>query len=180
MSRYHDDLDGEAMPYGLWQANLERALKGRRGQQVLRDLRDALLALPQPRLIEGALCTVGPLQRMQDMPDGWGQHAALGAKVEEQGEGVCGVGAYLWHKKVKAGMDPDEAFASLPTLLDDDSDLWDTARLAKQAGIVWTLAWDLAMRNDETLGHCTPEERYEKFLAWIEQELRDREASNAR
>lgn len=171
MSRYHDDGDYDTMPAGLWDANLERALKGRRGQQVLRDLRDALAALPEPRLIEGALCTVGARRRMESGPSDWLDHAALGAKAQEQGEGVCAIGAYLWHRKVKAGMDPDEAFASLPPLLDEDSGLWETADLARRAGVTFTLAWDLAMRNDEVFSAKSPEERHAAFLAWIDGQL---------
>jgi len=172
MSRYSDDYDGDGMPAALWEANLERAIKGKRGQQVLRDLRDALTALPQPRLIEGALCTVAPLRRMQQEPAApWLPRAALGAKVEEQGEGVCAVGAYLWWRNVGAGMTPEDAFAALPTLLDENSDMWETADLARRAGVTLTLAYDLAYRNDETLGHLPPEERHARFIEWIDAKL---------
>jgi hypothetical protein len=171
MSRYYDDCEDGAMPAQLWEANLERAIKGKRGQQVLRDLRDALTALPQPRLIEGALCTVNPLQRMAQAPDNWLAHTEIGAKVDEQGEGVCGVGAYLWWQNVKAGMTAEEAFAALPTMADETSDLWETADLARKAGVTFTLAWHLAYRNDETLGHLSPEERHTRFIAWIDSKL---------
>jgi len=171
MSRYSDDYDGDGMPAALWEANLERAIKGKRGQQVLRDLRDALTALPQPRLIEGALCTVGPLQRMAGASANWLSPAEIGAKVEEQGEGVCAVGAYLWWRNLRAGMTPEDAFAALPTLLDEASDLWETADLARRAGVTLTLAYDLAYRNDETFGHLSPEERHARFIEWIDSKL---------
>ena len=51
--------------YKLWQANCRRSIKGAKGQQALRELRDALLALPGKRLISGALerdgefCAIG-------------------------------------------------------------------------------------------------------------------------
>lgn len=170
MSRYEYDGDG-AMPYGLWRSNVDRALKGKRGKQALRDLREALLALPEPRLIEGALCTVDPEQRASHSAGP--QRDWRLAELREHGEGVCAIGAYLWHQKVKAGMDPAEAFGSLPTYADSDgADLHDTARLAEDtAPITYTLAWEIAIRNDETWGGKTPEERYTAFMAWIDGEL---------
>lgn len=51
----------------LWQANLNRHLLGKKGQRYLRELKDALLALPEKRLIAGALakngevCAIGAL-----------------------------------------------------------------------------------------------------------------------
>jgi hypothetical protein len=46
-----------------------------------------------------------------------------------------------------------------------------TAGLGQQAGLTYTLAWELAYRNDETYERMTPEERYTAFLAWIDREL---------
>jgi hypothetical protein len=170
MSRY--EYDGEAaMPYGLWRANVKRAMSSRRGRQALCDLREALLALPEPVLIEGALCSVNPQQRASAYHHEWMRNSAR-SNFEDMGEGVCAIGAYMWHRKVKAGMDPAEAFDSLPTLLDSESDLHDTAKLAQaEADITYTLAWELAYKNDETFEGMTPEERYTAFLAWIDAEL---------
>ena len=171
MSRYGDDHDGEDFPNqaALWEASYQRALKGRRGRETLADLREALTALPDKRLIGSALCTVGADKRREEIGR-WGRQEFTWL-IEEQGEGVCAIGAYLWHKQVKAGADPARAFASLPTLLDTDSDLWETAALARDAGVAITLAWRLAYRNDETFGGMTPEERYAAFIAWIDREL---------
>jgi hypothetical protein len=170
MSRLGDDNYDEEFPNqaALWHANAERALKGKRGRQALRDIRDALLALPEPKLIEGALCTVNPDKRTEGINDKW----YLREKVENDGEGVCLIGALLWHRKVKTGMDTAEAFGSLPTLADYNHDLSETANLAvSETGMAFTLAWILACRNDETYRDKTPEERYTVFLAWIDEEL---------
>ena len=57
-----EDFGGQ---FELWQANCRRSIKGAKGQQALRELRDALLALPTKRLISGALesngefCAIG-------------------------------------------------------------------------------------------------------------------------
>lgn len=64
--------DGDNPAALLWYPTLERALRGKRGGKVLREMRDALLALPDQRLIEGEIVT-------------------------KEGD-VCAVGAYLRHK----------------------------------------------------------------------------------
>ncbi len=196
MSRYndYDDYEGEPeqiLAMGRWEHNARVALKGKRGRKALQELREALMALPEHRLIEGAVCTVGAEQRRARIeaqeraiwermnpewrpaePDLEGV-ADLDALVRSEGEGVCAVGALVWHRKVKAGDDPAEAFASLPDLADEGTDaLNETAHLAKeQAGLTFTLAWELAYRNDETFDRMTPEERWTAFVAWIDREL---------
>jgi hypothetical protein len=64
-----EDYPGQ---FDLWQANCRRSLSGKCGQKELRVLRDALVALPDKRLIHGSL-------------------------VNEDGE-VCAIGAYARHK----------------------------------------------------------------------------------
>lgn len=177
MSRFGDDADYDYDPVRqrLWDANYERALKGKRGRKALTDLRAALLALPERKLIDGALCTVNPGRRH---PGDRITRFEFEELIEDKGPGVCAVGALLWHRKVKAGMDPAEAFDSLPTMPDYDSDLLDTAQLAvREAGLAFPLAWMLAYRNDEMLDGQTPEERYEAFLAWIDAELAETAAA---
>jgi hypothetical protein len=214
MSRFTDnDGDDEfwMLDQGRWQHNYRQALKGKRGRQALRDLREALLALPEKRLIEGAVCTVGGLdgrapamadeefaRRLAEHEAAWtasGRYLSpdyprkaaeidreereedrekLAGVIERQGEGVCLIGAYLWHKNVKAGMDPGEAFAAVPAVFGETGDgdpLWETAGLAAKAGLARTLAWELAYKNDETFGNMTPEQRYTASLAWIDAEL---------
>jgi hypothetical protein len=214
MSRFREgDYEGEPeeiLAQGRWEHNARRALKGKRGRKALADLREALLALPEPRLIEGALCITADVDAVlpeitdeeiavsaaksaawraeSGLPPVTAEDARHGARwmreerteareryaalVAAQGCGVCAVGAYLWHQKVTAGMDPAEAFGSLPHVFDDGSDeLSETATLGQQAGLAYTLAWELAYRNDETYDRMTPEERWTAFLAWIDGEL---------
>lgn len=203
MSRFGDyDGDGEDYANGgdLWTARARMALEGKRGRAALADLRDALLALPEKRLISRALCTVDmdtrvttELERTYPI-ESWMNGPTRGETVEErlarrqayihhdrqelvelaaeQGSGVCAIGAYVWWQKVKGGMAPDEAFAALPTIADvEGSGDYDTAEAGQQAGLTWTLAWQLAYRNDEAWEALTPEHRYVEFLAWIEQQL---------
>jgi hypothetical protein len=215
MSRYSDSDYGDdelaVLAQGRWQRNARATLKSKRGRKALAEIRDALLALPEPRLIEGALCTVGGPERVPEVTDaeiddhvarlrGAGLYRDDDARRDEtarwmredrederravaesigslgQGCGVCVNGALLWHRLVKGGMTPDEAFAALPSAAtSDDGDLMgETARIAeKDAGIAYTLAYELAFRNDETYQRMTPEERWSAFLAWINAELGD-------
>lgn len=223
MSRYkeYDDYDGspeQILAAGRWERNARAALKSKRGRKALAALREALLALPEKRLVSGALCTTGdPLARYPEVTDeeaaaeharAVGLYVSTGAGPEEaarwadqsvrwmrerrdeeraaftevagrEGAGVCALGAYAWYLKVRDGADPEEAFASLPSLTgDEDSDaLSETAEIGKEAGMAYTLAWELAYRNDEIFKAktrdepYTPEDRYTAFLAWIDSQL---------
>jgi hypothetical protein len=214
VSRYCDsdggwDDDAAVLAYGRWQNNARRVFKSKRGRQALAEIRDALLALPEPRLIANALCTAADVDTVLPVitdeqiarevassrawyaEHGWdwrpGYAAERGAAMREerekerrqytetaaaQGAGVCLVGAYLWHRKIRDGLDPASAFGSLPVILDDESDsLEETAHLGQDAGLAYTLAWELGFRNDEIYKRMTPEERYTAYLAWIEQKL---------
>ena len=184
MSRFSDDYSEENFPNegALWHANAKRALRGRKGRKALAELREALLALPEKRLIEGALCTVGATAEAEAMPETLpsfdGSRTIANYEREDllevvkQGEGVCAMGALAWYRKVKAGVDPQEAFTQLPRLLAEDGGDVETASLGeRELGLTFTLAWTLASRNDETFGGLTPEARYEAFLTWIDERL---------
>lgn len=161
MSRFSDWDGEEDFPNQaeFWWKRAQLALEGRRGRKALAALREALLALPEPRLIESALCK--PI-----VEDG----AVVGGEV-------CVIGAYLWHQKVKAGMDPVAAFASLPDVRGDDEDDYcgqagvETAKAGRAAGLTYTLAYELAFQNDEDYSGYTPEERHAHFLEWIDAQL---------
>lgn len=67
MSRFAFDNDEyDPLAAGRWEWNLEQAIKGKRGQKALRELEEALLSMPQRRLIaselatpSGEVCTLG-------------------------------------------------------------------------------------------------------------------------
>jgi hypothetical protein len=73
-----EDYPGQ---FGLWQGNCDRSLHGKNGQESLRQLEAALLALPSKRLIEGEL---------------------------DNGEDVCAIGALVRHKHLVLRADPEE------------------------------------------------------------------------
>lgn len=53
---YIDDND-DVLQLGRWRGMVKSATRGKRGQRMLADLRDALDAMPEKRLVEGALQT---------------------------------------------------------------------------------------------------------------------------
>lgn len=186
MSRFPEgDYDDEYanLHAARYEHNLKRALSGRKGQKALKELREALLSLPERRLIRNNLATPA-------------------------GE-VCTVGALVAYRLAKAqGVDVSDAAR---TLANDDpqewdgfeydretgdwiqtvSPMWDTSlkwkiehgddgegpeytiEHGKAAGLVETLAWELGYRNDDLWGRCTPEERWTKCLAWVERQILD-------
>lgn len=151
---YTDEEDRPGQ-FALWSANCRRSLQGKAGQRELREFEAALLALPDKRLIRGKL-------------------------MDEDG-GVCAIGCYARHK----GLD-------LSTVdLEDESD-----EVGIAAGMPRLVAWQIVALNDITLNtvwekaegpiqrgygsyhggialvrDMTPEERYEKVLSWVRQQL---------
>jgi hypothetical protein len=126
---YSDDEDYPGQ-FELWQANCERSLRGAKGQQELAQLRAALLALPEKRLIHELL--------------------------EDEEGGVCAIGAYGKHK----GLDLSR--------FEVDSD---TDQVGIAGGMPDLVAWKVVEMNDMEFDHLTPEQRYEKMLAWVESKL---------
>lgn len=158
MSRinYSDDEEYPGQ-FFLWQANCDRSLQGKAGQRELRELEAALLALPSKRLIHGAL-------------------------ENEQGE-VCAIACYAKHKGVDLSKhDPEYASdrvgieGGMPRLvawkvveMNDitcDEEYWATAEGPQEAAHYY-LGGGISVRL-----HMTPEERYRRVLAWVQEELK--------
>lgn len=142
MSSRYGDNDGEGTPYGLWRNILNRAMYDKRGQAALRELEQALLALPQQRLIAGELC---------DRQD------------------VCVVGALGLHRLMRGGLTVEQALEELPHGIDTDHEIaWYGERELK---LTQTLAWELGRINDEQFQALTPEARYERMLGWVRMQI---------
>lgn len=66
-SGYTDDYcDDDPLAYGRWRAQVKSSIRGKRGQSFLRELADAMDAMPVKELItselinsDGACCTIG-------------------------------------------------------------------------------------------------------------------------
>lgn len=160
MSRFDsDDYDPQFPNEGeLWEANLERHMRGAQGQRALRDLRDALLALPEKKLIHGRL-------------------------ADEQGY-VCAVGAVALHRRSQKGDDPAAVLAEMAALLKPDErwgeiDAWEaeerTMNLGMSVGLKRCMAVTMSARNDGgwyAPSDETPEQRFERVLAWVESNIK--------
>lgn len=157
MSSRFDNWDGDGeVPDGLWFQRVRSSLRGKRGQAILAELEEALLALPQKRLTTGALAETEPL------PDRWWTKRPL-SPAEPTGD-VCFVGALALHRKVKSGMSVADALKDLARFGDD---IYETANAGENLGMSWSMAWHLGWVNDEQFKRATPEERYERCLEWV-------------
>lgn len=154
MSRYDCDGDGDGPEYNnAWelqeQAGLN-ALRGKRGQAVLKELEAALLALPEKKLLNGKLSSNG---------------------------GVCAIGALALKRRMDAGEARDAALRWMEEQVDpEDCEGWgeQTTAFAKQhLKIVKVLAYKISFENDEGRGEYnhghreTEEERFERVLKWV-------------
>lgn len=148
MSRFYEG-DGEGRfpnEWELWEANYMRALGGRKGQAALRDLEAALLDLPEPKLISSRLSLNGQ---------------------------VCTMGALAVYRRCNKGEDRAAVLAELEQIITSEDDAEEygavkTANLGVSVGVTYTLAYGLAMLNDELPDYShTPEERYNVVLRWV-------------
>jgi hypothetical protein len=175
MSRFDLD-DGEGLPWELWEQIVSRALGGRRGQEALSALEEALVALPEPRLIDGhlaadgAVCAVGAYvayRRAQEVG------VDIASVVDAMAVGVrCSCGhARDQHREKCLG----PGWQGKPCWCDEykpeESDIYDTTDAGQNAGLSHVIAWHLAYLNDEQFGGLSPEDRYDRVLTWTRRAL---------
>lgn len=144
--------DDEQYPgqFELWQANCDRSLAGKKGQAALRELEQALIALSNKRLI---------IYQLEDA----------------EGE-VCPIGALMKYR----GLSQDTIKADPECEMEE---------VGVELGMPRLVAWKIVELNDIELDmhwikglasvsegnrrvEYTPEERYERVLAWVRQRIR--------
>lgn len=150
MSRFDDYCDEEfPNQHALWERAQKLALSGKRGRQVLRELEEALLAMPEKRLISGYLC---------------------------RGGAVCALGALAVKRKVDLGLARPDALGRVEAdmagrMASEGLDLEDetahnTIDYARhELGMRPALASAIAFQNDESAYRVSPEERHALVLA---------------
>lgn len=100
----------------------------------------------------------------------------------EHEDGVCGgcVQATHWWNEARTKNGGEmrwgppricESFVDSGETEDSDQGGWLTVDQGKRAGLTYVLAWEIAYRNDEHYDRASPEERYEKVLAWTREHL---------
>lgn len=165
-SSYSDDF-GEDFPgqLELFRANVERSMRGKAGQARLRELREALLALPVKALHDGifaegtrerpVVCALGAwaLQQVGGDP---AKAAPLAGPSPEEDEATAGaLGAHGWPRLVVL----DTIFKN-----DDTRYVYETFEGPPQR---WhTYDWPMRRGRRET-----PAERYTRVLAWVESQI---------
>jgi hypothetical protein len=173
------DYDGEeGMPWELWETVVSNALGGRRGQEALAAMEDALLALPEPKLVHGhlasdsAVCAVGALVAHRRAER---EAVDVAAVIEAMSAGVkcwCGHGREAHAGGGCTAMrkpwgETEERPCSCEAYEPDTEDVYETVRAGEAEGLSHTVAWHLAYLNDETFGGASPEERFNLMLAWV-------------
>lgn len=160
MSRFDYDDDGDpAITWEMIQWNLKRHLASPKGQSKLREFRDALVAMPVHRLIDGDLASHGD---------------------------VCAIGAFAAYKRTQQGSDWQTAVQAIHDEYQPDTlpggpwsvDALETMDVGvRECGLTRTLAWQLAWQNDESFDHQTPERRWQAMYDWTCKHIRDEVAA---
>lgn len=160
---YTDEEDYPGQ-FNLWQANCRRSMRGKAGQQALRELETALLAMPEQELYHGVF-------------------------VQPSGE-ACALGALMVERKVAEGLSRDEAIAVCADV-DPDESQEAGERLGIPPMVAWSIVAqnDVALdfhyvtaegpvQNPWNYGAgylirvpYTPAERHALMLTWVRAKL---------
>lgn len=143
---YTDDFDSQEDQWAhiRWRGQVTSVIRGKNGQEFLRELLEALDAMPVKRLIQhdfivGAPAFIPPALSQHVIPD------------------VCALGAL----GVKRGIDL--------AMIDPE----DYCVVSYVFGIPHQLAREIEFMNDDAYGHVTPEERWQKMHDWIASQLKE-------
>ena len=140
-SGYSEDLDNWALI--RWRGAVASAIKGKKGQALLKEMEAALLALPEKRL-----CT------------GW---------VDPEASEVCALGSVALKRKMDAGKHRIDSFEELAQeFLEDVA----ANEVSDEFGIADAMAQEITYVNDEHGRYDeTPAQRYERVLAWVRKQI---------
>lgn len=146
-----DDVYG-LLAAGRFTANERQVFKSKRGQVLLQKLEDALLKMPQRKLIANHLCVIK--KELQDY--------GYGPEEVEYAE-YCTLGAFGHEIGIE-----DKAMA-----VDDSFEYeWEgpenSYEVADLGNMTHTMAWILGYTNDETLRKVTPEQRWQKVFDLVQ------------
>lgn len=142
-SGYTDD-DGDDRGFAMWRGQVMSAMRGKRGQQLLRDLRDGLDAMPEKVLIakelmtsDGNVCALGAVALKRQIPD---------------------LPKFIYEK------DGEEYGGDYREWNEDLAEIFDIAPC---------LAREIQYINDEGDGRDeTPSERWTQVRAWVDRNIK--------
>ena len=137
--------DGDSPFCLLWPSIAKRATEGKRGQKLLKELEDALLELPDKRLISGAFAHGGE---------------------------VCALGSVAVKRKVAAGVTRHQALSEVADeFVNEYEDQLDHEETGLRLKMSKVLAWEIMFANDDHGSKATPEERYQYVLKWVQDRI---------
>lgn len=136
-SGYSEDCDGWEL--NLWRGAVESAIRGKRGQALLRELEASLLALPEKKL------------------------CAFEFANPDSGQ-VCALGAVALKRKLATGKDRQSAIRELAEEFPEGSE---AEAISGEFDIAKALAKEITYINDEDYEFSTHEKRYEGVLRWV-------------
>ena len=143
-SGYSDDCEH----LGLWRGAVERSIKGKRGQALLKELEAALVALPEKKLCSEFFANA------------------------ETGE-VCALGAVALKRRLDSGMDKPTAMVEIEKKYPEGED---AEASCKEFNIAHALAAEITYINDDYYNrHATPDQRYETVLRWVRENIQNPE-----
>lgn len=146
-SGYNDECD-DYSALNLYRGSVSRAFSGKRGQKLLRDIAEALDAMPEKRLIANSFANSGDA-------------CALGAVARMKGIDTT----KLEKLAVEATGDSYDEFGSSERLRNTASEVFDCAPC---------MAAEIFYVNDErSWGAETPEERWQRVRLWVAQEIKE-------
>lgn len=163
-SGYTDDND-DPLAHGRWRQAVKRSIEGKRGQALLRELIDALDAMPDKRLYPGSFatevgefCTLGVLG------------AKRGTKMDDLGDDDDGCDTHVVGQRF--GIAPAMA-AEIMYMNDEyavDTWKWITVEICGPVLPHWPHYGDhtrsVRVHNDHH-----PEQRWQRMRAWAEEKI---------
>lgn len=150
---YFDEYD--MLRAGGFEANMRKAIRGARGQKLLKELEAALLALPEKRLIREEFAVSEAASKA------W----VVGFEHPKPEPGVCALGCLVLKRKMDEGMTREQAVAWMEEKFGHELDPNESMDLAAEnLRMTRCLAWVIMEANDEFAESMTPEQRYEYVL----------------
>lgn len=169
MSRSGYVDDGEQWDMIRWRGAVNSAIRGKRGQAFLRELRDALDAMPEKRLVSGAFRRNEPEIVPKTVWTGDWRNKRKEIVNIERPCGVCTLGSVL----VARGTD-DARLGELNEAIEDSYGSELSEIVAKEVGIAPALAAEVMYMNDEYTHDPdkeSPEDRWQRIRDWVEKQI---------
>jgi hypothetical protein len=142
-SGYSEDLDHWALI--RWRGAVAAAIRGKRGQALLKEMEAALVALPEKRLISKEFAS------------------------SESGD-VCALGSVALKRRLEKGLDRPTA---LKEIEDQFPEGCEAEQVCSEMDIADAMAKEITYVNDEYGPYkCTPEKRYEVVLEWVREQIK--------